>query len=214
MKERLTMDEKQAKDALKAIPTKASEFSRLREPETGAVTITNYPTQILGNRAVTGTCILVDAKNTKTTVKLLNWMPARLNPAYNGQDAGGENPQAKGLSGSMMSKYASGDVKDATQECLHVMAYLALSIATGHLPTPDRPSWENTTKAVMLGEMVKIAGMSPIRIEFVGKGGTLVANADLISGIIATCTNWMEYVQNHWAVADRKRRKSVPIDYI
>jgi hypothetical protein len=208
------VDAKVGKDTLKIIPTKADEFSQLREPTTGERTITNYPTQILGNRAVTGTCILVDGKGTKTTVKLLNWMPARTNPAYNGEDAGGLSPLAKGLSGSMMSKYQTGDVQNPVQESLHVMGYLAISIVSGHLPTPDRPSWENTTKAVMLGEMVKIAGMTPIQVEFVGKGGTLVANSNLISGIIETCTNWMEYVQKTWNVADRKRRKSVQIDYI
>jgi energy-converting hydrogenase Eha subunit A len=208
------MDDKVGKNTLKVIPDKADQFGQLREPTTGERTITNYPTQLLGNRAVTGTCVLQDAKGTKTTVKLLNWMPARTNPAYNGEDAGGLSPLAKGLSGSMMSKYQTGDVLDAVQESLHVMSYLALSIVTGHLPTPDRPSWENTTKAVILGEMVKVSGMTPIRIEFVGKGGVLVANADLISGVIATCTNWMEYVQKNWNVADRKRRKSVKIDYI
>lgn len=200
------MDKERALKALASLPQHADSWSRLREKDTGSKAITNWQTQLVGNRPVCGLVAFSDGK----AINLVNFQPARIS----GTHYGGEDNTlfiAKSASGDVLSSYAMGKVSDPVEEVYHVMAFFALSVMTGYLPTAERHSWENAGKGAILADMLRICGVTVESAQAIKGIATQSYAKGLVSASIDLCAEKMRRVESEWESVGRKSRGKVKV---
>jgi len=197
-----------AVDTLRRFAESLYSATRLRNPDTESALISNVPTQVLGNRPVSGKVgMQFDGK--RVNVELQNWQPARVKTpdgriAYDGVDAAGAI--SKAAAADTLATYAAGAASDPDRELICLTAYLALSVVTGKLPTPDADSAENCLKAEGLTSIMQAHGVKVDSLEYVASRGSVIYAPALLDAMRDTCANRMESIRQTWATANRKRK--------
>lgn len=147
-----------------AFSTIPDQFNAKRNPANGRKLITNIPTQLLGNRLVSGS-IVWKRNNETCEVELSEYAPAR-------------NPQsgeyAKSQSGDFYKAYRYQnlpDQKQALHEFWTLVSYFVLCTLTGMLPTPVKRSGQSTIMSQFINHWIDTQDIEIQAVKIVGGNG-------------------------------------------
>jgi hypothetical protein len=170
-------------------------------PATGESVISNWPTQLLGNRPLSGNVKFTIAGKTKNHA-IENFMPAR--------DKAGKPSKAN--VGDFRRNYESGlPEKIASKEFLNLLVYFILSAMTGRLPTPNVKGFsaESTLKASIAHEWLdsqNITVESAI-VENSDSGLSVEHSGTAVMGILLAFVENRNRVDS-WAIRESSRQAS------
>lgn len=168
-------------------------------PATGEPVISNWPTQLLGNRPMTGKLTFTIAGKKKSHA-IANFQPAR--------DLKTGEPM-KSKVGNRRRGYEAGlPEKVASKEWLNVFSYFILSAMTGRLPTPNDKGYsaESTLKASIAHGWI---GENDITLNSAtasnpDNGLEVTHSGDALMGILLAYVENKDRV-NDWAVKESSR---------
>jgi hypothetical protein len=171
------------------------EFVAHVSPSDNAPVITNWPTQLLGNRPVSGeVSYVIGGKTVKHAVKAFT-------PARNLKTGESTKAEVK----KFRKAYSAGIPASAEKrEGLNFLTYLILSAITGKLPTPKLASGESTLKAALALHMLE--GGS-ITIKAVNVHGESDAEAIPYTGVNVMGTLGL-FKENHGRIVGWPRREN------
>lgn len=165
------------------------DFGRLKHPESGKSPMSNWSTQLLGNRPVTATAVWKLGSESEE-IRLVSFQPAR-------------DLESGAAVRSAVKKfriaYETGKIPDDTVrgEVLRVASYLAASVATGQLPTPTRISAESTLKGAILSQWLESMPLALESLEVHKEDGIkLEYPASAVEGIL------MVFAANYQRIVD------------
>lgn len=173
----------------------SKDFQRHRD-ESGKAPMSNWPTQLLGNRQVTATAILKDASGESHAVELVDFQPAR-NPKTNQAD--------KKLVKTMRLAYESGNLpSDVVQsEVYRFIAYCIASAITGKLPSAKSVSAESTLKAHLALHLMESAGVTLERVTvFNGDESSLTHEGKGAVGVLSLFESNAQRILNEWSLGN------------
>ncbi len=175
-------------------------------PATGESVISNWPTQLLGNRPMTGS-LTFKVNDRSKTHHIDNFMPAR---ESNGKPS-------KSRVGDFRRNYEAGlPEKVASKEWLNVLTYFVLSIMTGRMPTPTLKgfSGESTLKSVIAASWVDASGIEITEATVKSPDGTaeLTHSAEAITGLFRVFEENRQRTEA-WPVKESSRSKGEAIDW-
>ncbi len=170
-------------------------------PATGESVISNWPTQLLGNRPLTGSVVFLIAGKRKNHA-ISNFMPAR--------DKAGKPSKAN--VGDFRRNYESGlPEKVASKEFLNLLSYFILSAMTGRLPTPNVKGFsaESTLKATIASEWLQSQdiGIESATVENEDSGLHVTHGTEAVSGILKAFSENYDRVSD-WAIRESSRANS------
>ena len=171
------------------------EFVAHVSPADNAPVITNWPTQLLGNRPVSGeVSYIIAGKTVKHTVKAFT-------PARNIKTGESTKAEVK----KFRKAYSAGDpAASEKREGLNFLTYLILSAVTGKLPTPKLASGESTLKAALALHMLEGSGAT---IKAVNVQGESDAEAIAYTGASVLGTLNL-FAENHKRIVAWPRREN------
>ncbi len=170
-------------------------------PATGESVISNWPTQLLGNRPLSGRVVFTIAGKRKTHA-IENFMPARNLKT-------GEPMKAS--VGDFRRNYESGlPEKIASREFLNLLVYFILSAMTGRLPTPNVKGFsaESTLKASIAHEWLESKGMviESASVTNADSNQSVDHSGNAVMGILLAFVENRQRVDS-WAIRESSRAK-------
>ena len=169
----------------------AKDYQRHRD-ESGKPPMSNWPTQLLGNRQVTATAILKDASGESHAVELADFQPAR-NPKTNQAD--------KKLVKTIRLAYESGSLPSdvVKDEVYRFISYCIASAITGKLPSAKSVSAESTLKAHLALHLMESAGVTLERITvFNGDESSLSHEGEGAVSVLGLFESNAQRILNEW----------------
>lgn len=193
-------------EMLAEIEVIATEFNSHRNPETDSKPMSNWVTQLFGNRPVSATAVW-NLDGEESEIALDTWQPAR------DQDG---NPN-KGSAGDFRKLYASRGVSDANarDEVLRFATYAAASFLSGRLPSPKGISAESTLKAEIVKAFQDKYGLELVSITL-RDGDVEIAHApDSVNGVMSLFNANADRIRETWPrVQGRGRGDAGNVDWL
>jgi hypothetical protein len=184
------------------------QFNRKRNPTNGRKLITNIPTQLLGNRAITGV-IVWESGDSEIQVELTDFAPAR-NLETQTYD--------KGESGKFYKDYRYGGIDNdriATREFLATLSYFAVCVLTGMLPTPTKRSGQSTIMSQFIQEMSDVANLEIKEVRIVGgNGAEMIYTSDQFNQTLSLFNANANDILNNWDDSKRASANDGGIDWV
>jgi len=169
----------------------ARKFCSFLNPESQQPAITNWPTQLLGNRILSGSLTYRIGQKLSTHA-IAGFMPAR--------NVKTGKPE-KGAVRTFRMTYESGMPSGAAgREFLNLLTYCLLSCITGELPSPNRASGESTIKGSIALSFVNLAGMSieSATVSNDETGASITLSGEAIGGILKAFDENRQRVERTW----------------
>ncbi len=183
--------------------TLARTFTSYLNPENDRPAITNWPTQLLGNRPVSGTLSYrTSTKGNVSTVDLESFTPAR--DLKTGK-------HEKGAVRQFRLAYEAGLPNDAAKdEFFKVLACYVISAMTGELPSPNRASGESTLKGAIAHHWIDQGGLV-IDTVLASNPETQVQlehSGDAVMGVLLAFKENYDRVIEQWVPKANQRAKA------
>jgi len=170
----------------------ARTFCSFLNPENRNPAISNWPTQLLGNRILSGS-ITYTVGGKQYTHGISGFMPSR--------NLKTGKPE-KGAVKKFRLAYESGmPNQDAARiEMLNLLTYCTLSASTGELPSPNRPSGESTIKASIAHRFLTEAGITldSVVVSNLETGVSLTLTGESVMGILSAFDQNRKRVESTW----------------
>lgn len=181
----------------------AREFVSYLNPENERPAITNWPTQLLGNRPVSGSLTYrMTPKGKATTVEVEAFTPAR--DLKNGK-------HEKGAVRQFRLAYEAGLPSDvAPAEFWRLLTCYTISAITGELPSPNRASGESTLKGSIAHRWITDSGiiLDSVVASNSETGVTIEHSGDAVMGILLAFRENFDRVKQQWTPKANTRAKA------
>lgn len=170
------MNSEVALNALSTMIQLGRAFGNARDNE-GKQPMTNWTTQLLGNRPISASAVWTLADGDEVEVNISDFIPSR-----NLQTGEADKGNVKAFRQAYESRGIPEDI--AVTEVLKVATYLAASVATGRLPTVSQVSAESSLKGGILSEWMESTGIAPASLTIRGDGESVSYTGEAISGLL------------------------------
>ena len=189
--------------AIQMSMTLAREFVSYLNPENDRPAITNWPTQLLGNRPVSGSLTFrMSPKGKAQTVEIESFTPAR--DLKSGK-------HEKGAVRQFRLAYEAGLPKDvAGSEFLNLLACFVISAVTGELPSPNRASGESTLKGSIAHRWISDNGimLESVTASNPETGVSLTHSGESAMGILLAFAENFNRIKSDWTPKASARSKN------
>lgn len=176
-------------DMLAGIESIATEFNSYVNPETESKPMSNWVTQLFGNRPVSANATwTIDGESHE--IEIRGFQPAR--------DADG-NPD-KGAAGDFRKLYASRGVSDdnVAQETLRFATYAVASFLSGQLPSPKRISAESTLKAEIVKFFKDDFGLELESLTLLDGNDSMTHEPESVYGVMSLFNANAQRIRDTW----------------
>lgn len=183
-----------ARGLLMQVESLGREFARRRNPATDSPPMTNWTTQLFGNRPVSASATW-ELGDREFKVEIDKFMPARDE----------KNNPVKKYAGTIRKIWASGKLADdkVVDELLQGATYFVTSCMTGQLPSPKRLSAESTLKGHVLAAWAAGGNLELKALTIHGDDGAeMTYKPDRVSAFVSTFDDNARHVLETWNVAN------------
>lgn len=181
----------------------ARAFVSYLNPENDRPAITNWPTQLLGNRPVSGSLTFrMSPKGKSQTVSVESFTPARNLKT-------GETE--KGAVRQFRLAYEAGlPAEIAGSEFLKLLACFVISAVTGELPSPNRASGESTLKGSIALKWINDNGIliDSVVASNPETGVSLTHSGDATMGVLKIFSENYNRIKSEWTPKASARSKT------
>ncbi len=189
--------------ALQSSMNLAREFVSYLNPENDRPAITNWPTQLLGNRPVSGSIVYrLSPKGKAQTVTIESFTPAR--DLKTGK-------HEKGAVRQFRLAYEAGLPADAAKpEFWNLLACFVISAITGELPSPNRASGESTLKGTVAHTWIKDFGiiLDSVVATNPETGVSLERSGESTLGVLMAFAENYQRIVSQWTPKANQRAKA------